>query len=192
MMSDTERRMLLRLARESIRCRLLDVRLRPPERESPGDEHLWEPRGVFVTLTIQGELRGCIGTILPVSPLIEAVIRNAQAAAFEDPRFEPLEEGELADVNIELSLLSVPLEQEFSSVAELRAALQKEKPGVILRRGLLQATFLPQVWEELPEAEGFLTALMRKGGLPYDSLERKDCHVATYTAEAFSERDYSA
>ncbi len=192
MMSDDERRMLLRLAREAIRCRLLDVRLRLPEREAPGNDHLWEPRGVFATLTIRGELRGCIGTILPVSPLIEAIISNAQAAAFEDPRFEPLEEGELADVSIELSLLSIPLEQEFSSADELKAALQRQKPGVILRKGLLQATFLPQVWEELPDVDDFLTALMRKGGLPYGSLDRRECRVLTYTAEAFSERDYRA
>ena len=192
MVPDEERRMLLRLAREAIRCRLLGARLRLPERDSPRDDYLWEPRGVFATLTMQGVLRGCIGTILPVSPLIEAVARNAQAAAFEDPRFEPLDDSELAGVTIELSLLSSPLEQQFSSFVELTTALQEQKPGVILQRGPLQATFLPQVWEELPDVRGFLAALARKGGIPYESLERNTCRILTYTVEAFSERDYSA
>ncbi len=186
-MNQEERRELLRLARESIRMRLLDAHeLRPTRAQFP-DDKFWQDQGVFVTLTKHGELRGCIGTIMPVSPLVQAVASNAVAAAFGDPRFEPVEEAEFADLCIEVSLLSVPAELAFLTLADLESKLAATRPGVILMRGRYQATFLPQVWEELPDVHGFLEALCQKAGLPATSLSQPGLTVFTYTVEAFSE-----
>ncbi len=187
MMNKQERLQLLRVARESIRMRLLDNRLRLTREDFPEDK-FWEPRGVFVTLTKDGELRGCIGTILPVSPLVEAVAANAIAAAFEDPRFEPVEESEFAKLRIEISLLTVPAELLSTSLEDLRNQLATTHPGVILRRSGYQATFLPQVWDELPDVDRFLEQLCWKAGLPTTALSEPGLQVFTYTVEAFSEQ----
>lgn len=186
-MNEEERQELLRLARESIRMRLLDAHeLRPTRAQFP-DDKFWQDRGVFVTLTKHGELRGCIGTIMPVSPLVQAVASNAVAAAFGDPRFDPVEEEEFRDLCIEISLLSVPKELAFSTYADLEAKLAASHPGVILMRGAYQATFLPQVWDQLPDARQFLEALCHKAGLPTASLSQPGLTIFTYTVEAFSE-----
>ncbi|HNW84336.1 MAG: AmmeMemoRadiSam system protein A [Candidatus Cryosericum sp.] len=186
-MNERERRELLTLAREAIRLRLLDGRDLRPTREQFPDDKFWQNQGVFVTLTERGELRGCIGTILPVSPLVEAVAANARAAAFEDPRFEPVDETEFADLRIEISLLSVPEQLSFTGRPDLEAKLAESHPGVILQLGMRQATFLPQVWDELPDASDFLEALCHKAGLPTDSLRRPELAIFTYTVEAFAE-----
>jgi AmmeMemoRadiSam system protein A len=186
-MTDRERLQLLLLARESIRMRLLDAPVLTPTRSAFPEDEFWRDQGVFVTLTKHGELRGCIGTILPVSPLIEAVASNALAAAFGDPRFDPVEEAELGDLRIEISLLSVPVELVFSSLGDLQEKLAATRPGVILQRGARQATFLPQVWEQLPDVHEFLEALCRKAGLHTECLSQPGLTVFTYTASAFSE-----
>jgi hypothetical protein len=186
-MNERERLQLLLLARESIRGRLLDAHEPAPTREEFPDDNFWQNQGVFVTLTEHGELRGCIGTIMPVSPLVEAVASNALAAAFSDPRFEPVEEAEFGDLCIEISLLSVPAELAFSSLADLQSRLAATRPGVILKRGAHQATFLPQVWEQLPNVHGFLEALCHKAGLHTESLSQPGLSVFTYTVLAFSE-----
>ncbi|MHC1678999.1 MAG: AmmeMemoRadiSam system protein A [Candidatus Cryosericum sp.] len=186
-MNERERLQLLLLARESIRRRLLDAHELAPTREEFPDDKFWQDQGVFVTLTEHGELRGCIGTIMPVSPLVEAVASNAAAAAFSDPRFEPVEEAEFGDLCIEISLLSVPAELAFSSLMNLQSKLAATRPGVILKRGAHQATFLPQVWEQLPNVRGFLEALCHKAGLHTESLSQPGLSVFTYTVLAFSE-----
>lgn len=188
-MNEREQRELLTLAREAIRLRLLDGRDLRPTREQFPEDKFWQDQGVFVTLTERGELRGCIGTILPVSPLVEAVAANARAAAFEDPRFEPVDETEFADLHIEISLLSVPERLDFTGRPDLESRLAASHPGVILQLGARQATFLPQVWDELPDASDFLEALCHKAGLPTDSLRRPELVVFTYTVEAFEEPD---
>jgi len=186
-MNEHERLQLLVLARESIRMRLLDAHELTPTRSAFPDDKFWQDQGVFVTLTERGELRGCIGTIMPVSSLVQAVASNALSAAFSDPRFEPVEEAEFADLCIEISLLSVPVQLAFSSLADLQSKLAATRPGVILRRGIYQATFLPQVWEELPNVRGFLEALCHKAGLHTESLSQPGLSVFTYAVEAFSE-----
>jgi hypothetical protein len=167
--------------------RLLDAHELKPTRSAFPDDKFWQDQGVFVTLTQHGELRGCIGTIMPVSPLVEAVVSNALSAAFNDPRFEPVEEAEFGDLCIEISLLSVPAELMFSSLVDLESKLAATRPGVILQRGARQATFLPQVWEQLPNVHGFLEALCRKAGLRTESLSQPGLSVYTYTVEAFIE-----
>ncbi|MCX6085130.1 MAG: AmmeMemoRadiSam system protein A [Caldiserica bacterium] len=186
-MSEHERLQLLSLARESIRMRLLDARELGPTRQEFPDDKFWQDQGVFVTLTEHGDLRGCIGTIMPVSPLVQAVSSNALSAAFGDPRFEPVEEVEFADLCIEVSLLSVPAVLAFVSLEDLETRLGATHPGVILQRGIHQATFLPQVWEQLPNVHGFLEALCHKAGLSTASLSQPGLSVFTYEVEAFSE-----
>lgn len=146
-----------------------------------------EKRGVFVTLEIGGSLRGCIGTIVPVYTLEEGVKRNALNAAFEDPRFPPLEADEFEKVKIEISVLSVPKKLEYHGSADLLAKLRPLKDGVILQKGYYEATYLPQVWEEIPDKKQFLSSLCMKAGLPYEEWEKGELTVMTYQAEAFSE-----
>lgn len=132
----------------------------------PVQDWFFEPAACFVTLTQGGELRGCIGSLVAHRPLHEDLRANALAAAFTDPRFPPLSRFDLDAVRVEVSLLS-PLESlEFSSEAELLAQLRPGVDGVVLSYRHLRGTFLPQVWEELPDPRDFLAHLKRKAGLP--------------------------
>jgi uncharacterized protein len=156
---------LIRLARESI------LEVFDPEQKI--DRLVWlcrypelsEERAVFVTLNAQGNLRGCIGSLLPHRSLLEEVIANAKAAAFRDPRFAPLSMEEFETIDIELSLLSLPYELEYSDVDDLKHKIRPGIDGVILRLGDHQATFLPSVWEQLPSFELFFEHLCHKAGL---------------------------
>jgi AmmeMemoRadiSam system protein A len=184
-LSDDERRLLLETARHAIRCEL--QRQTATEPTTGGTGPLGKARGCFVTLTIQGDLRGCIGTIEPVSPLISAVADNARNAAFRDPRFSPLSADELERVKIEVSVLSAPEPVAYRRPGELKTRLQPGVHGVILNRGWRGATFLPQVWEQLPEPEAFLSHLCLKAGLSASAWKEGDVDIRVYTAEHFSE-----
>lgn len=159
-------RALLDMARGAIAERL-DAE---PPREVPPDaetaEALARPGAVFVTLAIGGELRGCIGSLQAHRPLGRDCRSNAVAAAFEDPRFPPLSRRELSDTRVEVSVLSPPRPFPCSDEADARARLVAGKHGVILSFRGHRATFLPQVWEQLPDPSSFLAALKRKAGLP--------------------------
>jgi len=126
---------------------------------------LRKKRACFVTLTIKGQLRGCIGHILPIQTLYRDIIENAKAAAFDDPRFPPLEKEELDNLTIELSILDIPKPFSYQSNEEFIAYLLKYKPGVILSKGPYKGTFLPQVWDDLPDPIAFLSNLSLKAGL---------------------------
>jgi len=131
-------------------------------------ERLRRPGASFVTLERDGELRGCIGSIEARRPLAEDVVENARAAAFYDPRFPPLERRELGGLDIHLSVLTPSEPLPAASEAELLAALAPGEDGLILEEGPRRSTFLPQVWESLPEPRDFLRQLKRKAGLPPD------------------------
>ena len=126
---------------------------------------LREPGAVFVTLRRDGQLRGCVGSLAAVRPLIEDVRENVVAAAFRDSRFSPVEPRELDDLEIEVTELSAPEPMTFTDEADALAQLRPGEDGVVLRWGRRRATFLPQVWESLPEPEIFLAQLKRKAGL---------------------------
>jgi len=126
---------------------------------------LKKKRACFVTLMMNGQLRGCIGHILPVQTLYDDIIENAKAAAFDDPRFPPLEKEELDNLTIELSILTIPKPFSYHTNGELIAYLLKHKPGVILSKGPYKGTFLPQVWDDLPDPIVFLSNLSLKAGL---------------------------
>ncbi len=147
---------------------------------------LAEQRATFVTLTIDGRLRGCIGSILPQRALIDDVIENARAAAFKDPRFPPLSAEEFPRVAIEVSLLTLPRPLPYEDVADLRRKIRPGVDGVIIRFDGRQATFLPSVWEQLPDFEKFFEHLCLKAGLPADCL-RLHPDVYVYQAEKIAE-----
>lgn len=138
----------------------------------------------FVTLQMHGELRGCIGNLAATRPLVEDVASNAFAAAFRDPRFPPLQENELADLDIHISLLTPAAALQFTSEEDLLSQLRPGIDGLILEEGALRGTFLPSVWESLPERRDFLRHLKAKAGLPagYWSPSIK---VSRYSTESF-------
>lgn len=147
---------------------------------------LHQPHGVFVTLHAHGQLRGCIGSIMPEESIVDGVRHNAINAAFHDPRFPAVSVAELADIAIEISILSPPQPLAFTTHAELLTILTSDL-GVILRLGNRQATFLPQVWEQLPEPEDFLTQLSLKAGLNQDGWRDPNITISTYKVIAFAE-----
>jgi AmmeMemoRadiSam system protein A len=133
---------------------------------APADDVLLAQRGAcFVTLTIDDVLRGCIGSIRPQRTLADDVAANAVAAASTDPRFPPLTAEEFPQVRIEVSLLSSPEFIEFTDEADLLRHLTPHQDGLILFAGCRSATFLPQVWEQLPQPGQFLAALKQKAGM---------------------------
>jgi AmmeMemoRadiSam system protein A len=179
-------KVLLGEARRTIRSRLLG------EGTSTATDEKWpevfhEKRGTFVTLTINGNLRGCIGHIIPQESLVEGVRVNAINAAFRDPRFPPLNRNEYENIHIEVSILTDPKPLTYSDAADLLNKLRPGVDGVIIKRGHHQATFLPQVWEQLPSKEAFLTNLCYKAGLEGDAWKKGDLHVSTYQVQAFEE-----
>jgi AmmeMemoRadiSam system protein B/AmmeMemoRadiSam system protein A len=157
--------------------------------EPPTPRPAWAlaPGASFVTLTERGELRGCIGSLEAVRPLLEDVADNAVAAATRDPRFPPLTARELDGIAIEVSVLSAPVPLAVSSLDDAYAALRPGVDGVIAQLGPWhRATFLPQVWEQLPEPEEFLSHLWRKAGVPPGEW-REGTTLQTYTVRAWHE-----
>lgn len=187
-LSEQERSSLLSLARLSLECAVRGAGLpRPdPQRSSP---RLRQPGASFVTLTRSGELRGCIGALQATLPLEEDVIEHAAAAALEDFRFAPVQPAELAGIAIEVSVLSEPERLPYGSPAELLDSLHPKVDGVIVRSGLHRATFLPQVWEKVPDPEEFLGMLCEKAGLPAGAWRGGQLEVFTYRVECFHEEE---
>ncbi len=130
-----------------------------------------KPKATFVTLTLDNQLRGCIGSLIAHRAFLDDLIHNAQAAAFEDPRFYPLSLAEFSRVHIEVSLLSVPEVVEYRDLADLKSKIHVNVDGIILQKGSRKATFLPQVWEQLPTFELFFSHLCQKAGLESSCLE---------------------
>jgi AmmeMemoRadiSam system protein B/AmmeMemoRadiSam system protein A len=145
---------------------------------------LLQPGATFVTLTAEGALRGCIGSLAATRPLGEDVAANARAAAFEDPRFPKLTRDEWPRCTVEVSLLSAPKPIHFADEADLTAQIRAGEDGLILECEGKRATFLPQVWEGLPDKTRFLQELVRKAGLP-DSTRLARCRVWRYRVEKF-------
>ena len=185
-MTKDQKNQLLKLARESI-GHYLKTQKQFVKDTSDFSSELQEKRGTFVTLTIGGQLRGCIGHIIAIQPLYLDVIDNAVNAAFEDPRFEPLAEDELEDIKIEISVLSQPKPLEYKGADDLLKKLRPDVDGVIIKQGFYQATFLPQVWEQLKQPEDFLSHLCAKAGLDSNAWRKGDLKVETYQVENFEE-----
>jgi AmmeMemoRadiSam system protein A len=139
-------------------------------------------------VTKNGELRGCIGSLTAVEPLIESVKRNAINAAFHDHRFPPLGTEEVDEVEVEVSILTDPQPLEYSDPEDLVKKLQPGEDGVIIHKGAARATFLPQVWDQLPEHEEFLSHLCMKAGLPAEAWQTATLDVLTYQVQYFEEK----
>ncbi len=150
---------------------------------------LKEPGACFVTLTQQGVLRGCIGSLEAHRPLVEDVKANAHAAAFRDPRFSPLAATELDVTEIEISLLSPARPLSFRDEEDALAQLRPGVDGVIFEYGHSRSTFLPQVWEQLPDPHLFMTYLKCKAGLP-TGFWAAGVRLACYTVTKWRESDF--
>ena len=141
----------------------------------------------FVTLKKDGELRGCIGSLQALRPLADDIAQNAHAAAFRDPRFAPLAAAEWPECSLEVSLLSTPKPMRFADEEDLLAQLAPGEDGVIVELDGRRATFLPQVWESLPQPRAFMGELLRKAGLAADTRLAR-CRVSRYRVAKFHGR----
>lgn len=148
-------------------------------------EHLLQIRACFVTLHLNNNLRGCIGSLIASQPLVVNVSQNAFNAAFADPRFPKLNAAEFKQIKLDISVLSAPVPMRVASEADLLQKLQPGIHGVILEDGSRRATFLPSVWEQLPNPTDFVIHLKNKAGWP-DNYWSNSMQVETYTAELIS------
>ena len=186
-LAPAQRATLMAVARRSIEHGLVTGR---PLTVVPSEYHrdLKVVRASFVTLQLHGKLRGCIGHLEAVQPLVVDVAENAFAAAFQDPRFSPLTAQEWPAVDIHLSLLTRPEAMRFEDEADLLRQIQPGVDGLILQDGPNRGTFLPSVWESLPQAADFLSHLKLKAGLPANHWSGR-VEVYRYFTESFGEAE---
>lgn len=181
-----EGKYLLSVARKAIEEKLFN-RKAPEEDKNISEKYLVK-RGTFVTLTINHNLRGCIGHIAPQEALIDGIKINAINAAFLDPRFPPLSKEEWKNVKVEISILTEPVQLEYSGPDELLDKLRPGIDGVILKNEYSQsAVFLPQVWDQLPEKREFLSHLCMKAGMNGSEWKKGNLSVYIYQVQAFEE-----
>lgn len=178
---------LMKLARQTIAERLgkKSITVDP---DAMADIVFQDHRGTFVTLTINKQLRGCIGNLDSTESILAGIKRNAVNAAFHDPRFSPLKAHELDRVDIEISILTEPHRLEYRDSKDLLSKLRVHVDGVILSKGPASATFLPQVWEQLPRPDQFLSHLCMKAGLPADDWKKSRLDILTYQVQYFEEK----
>ena len=190
-LSPEQGRLLVKLARQTLMQRL--GRKVPQDNIDSLDEALAHPCfqiacGTFVTLKIKGQLRGCIGNLTASESLVSGIRRNALNAAFHDPRFAALSASELDRVEIEVSILTEPKPLNYQDSADLLKKLRPKVDGVTIGLGHASATFLPQVWEQLPNPQDFLSHLCMKAGLAADAWQNNKLEVSTYQVQYFEER----
>ena len=185
-LTDDEKKTLLHLAREALQQGVAGHTM-PALKLEALTPVLRADGASFVTLTIDGQLRGCIGALEPYQPLAEDVREHAVAAALEDPRFGPVTPEELERIEIEVSRLTLPRNLEYTDPEDLMHCLRPHVDGVILRDGFRRATFLPQVWEKIPDKAEFLDNLCYKMGEAPDTWRRKHLEVLTYEVDEFQE-----
>ena len=185
-LTDKEKQTLLYIARVSIESAV--KRASQPSLENNAfTPALCENGASFVTLTINGELRGCIGALEAYQALAEDVREHAVSAALNDPRFPPVSEAELSRIQIEVSRLTQPQELQYSDSEDLLAKLRPHVDGIILKHGLRRATFLPQVWEKIPDPQEFLSQLCYKMGERPNLWQQAKLQVYIYQVEEFHE-----
>jgi len=185
-LTDDEKLTLLKLARQALESGVRGQGF-PAILLQSLPERLQAQGASFVTLTINGNLRGCIGALEPYQPLSQDVCEHAIAAALQDYRFPVVCEEELPLIVIEVSRLTAPCPLEYCSPDDLLSKLRPEIDGVVLRDGPRRATFLPQVWEKLPNPADFLDSLCYKMGASPDLWRLKHLDVLVYQVEEFHE-----
>jgi len=187
-LNQNDRMILLRLARETIELTAAHKRL-PDLNPQVYSEDLQADGASFVTLTIDGQLRGCIGALEAYQPLVLDVQEHAAAAASEDYRFPRVKPEEVPYLQIEISRLTPTLPLDYVDSNDLISKLRPGIDGVLIRDGARRATFLPQVWEKLPVVQNFLAHLCVKMGAPEDYWQYRKLDVSTYQVEEFKEED---
>jgi AmmeMemoRadiSam system protein A len=185
-LSSAEQSILLALARQSIEL-AVSRKFLPTLKMVDYPERLQANGASFVTLSENGDLRGCIGALEAYQALVLDVCEHAVAAALEDYRFAPLRPDEVSRVHIEISRLTSPQGLIYHTPDELLAQLRPGLDGVILRDGMRRATFLPQVWEKIPEPTEFLSHLCQKMGVPAFTWQHKPLQVLIYQVQEFHE-----
>jgi AmmeMemoRadiSam system protein A len=181
-----EKKILLQLARKSLEAGVhgeplprIDETLMTPTLNANGAS--------FVTLTVGGNLRGCIGALEPYQPLVEDVCEHSVSAALEDYRFPKVQASELNGIEIEISRLTVPVALEYSDANDLLTKLRPGTDGILIREGSKRATFLPQVWVKIPDPVYFLENLCQKMGVAPNTWRRRHLDVLIYQVEEFHE-----
>ena len=176
-MNQENKELLLKIARKSIKNEEITKNI---------PDSLQENRGVFVTLTINNQLRGCIGYIQPIASIFDSVVECAKSAAYRDPRFPPVSKDEIDKLKIEISVLTQPNKLEYKDKNDLLNKLTN-KDGVVLKKSFHSSTFLPQVWEDMPNKEEFLSHLCTKAGLLPDEWTSGQLDIEIYHVEKFTE-----
>ncbi len=185
-LSQSERNALLDIARQAIVAAVNGEK--PAELNLNDFSPMLRAQGAsFVTLTENGDLRGCIGTLSAYQPLIVDVQEHAVAAALDDPRFMPVGAEEVQNLEIEISRLTQPQILDYANSDDLLAKIRPGKDGIVLRDERRRATYLPQVWEKIPNPEDFLDSLCLKMGAPRNLWRHRHLIVETYRVEEFGE-----
>ena len=179
---------MIEIAKDAIKEELLKKKLIDRDKLLESYPKLAQKGAVFVTLQKRSSLRGCIGSLVAHRVLLDDLIENAKSAAFRDPRFPPLslEEFESEDFEVEVSILSSPSELEYSDILDLKSKIRVGVDGVILKQGANQATFLPQVWEQLRDFDSFFSHLCQKANLSPSCL-KSNPKIYTYQVEKIKE-----
>ena len=185
-LSVEEEKFLLQLARAALEVGVQGDPLPQLELTSLSSK-LIQPGATFITLTKNQDLRGCIGSLEATRPLAEDVRVHAVAAALEDFRFPPVQEDEIPQISIEISRLTTPAKSAFEDTDELFSQIRPGIDGVVIKKGIRRATFLPQVWEKVPDVEIFLEMLCRKMGAAAECWRSKSVEIFTYQVEKFCE-----
>jgi AmmeMemoRadiSam system protein A len=183
-----EKETLLGLARQALEDGV-HGRTLPLLHQSSLTPNLTQYSSSFVTLTINNELRGCIGALEAHQPLVDDVREHAVAAALQDPRFPPVQVDELSSIKLEISRLTTPEPLIYYSADDLLKKLRPQVDGVILKHGARRATFLPQVWEKISDPVEFLERLCQKMGLEANAWRLLPMDVLVYQVEDFAEPD---
>lgn len=183
-MDEKVKKYILKIARKAIENYVKYGKIIPKPADAPLE--LNEKKGVFVTIYKNNELRGCIGIPYATKSLVENLI-EAAVGATEDPRFLPLTENELKEIKIEVSILSEIKKVEGKNYQEKIEKIKEFEHGVIIKRGIRSALFLPQVWNELPSKDLFLTQLCLKAGLNPNDWKKDDTEFYIFTAEIIKE-----
>jgi len=186
-MNKKDKEYLLKIARRAMQKYFQDEGIFQVEKDELS-QFLKEKKGTFITLWKNNELRGCIGNLGSEKPIYQSVIDNCLASALLDLRFTALKSDELNDIKIEISILSeLKKLSNFTNHDSFIKYLNKYKPGLLIKKGAYQATFLPQVWEDLNSAELFISHLCEKAGLEQDEWKKMDLEIYQYSAEVFKE-----
>ncbi len=185
-MKETEKKIFLDIAKKAILEEFTKEKLIDRDELIAKYPWLLEKGAVFVTLNKNHALRGCIGSIIAHRALIDDLIANAKAAAFSDPRFNPLTTDELDEIEVEVSLLTEPKPLPYTDIEDLRSKIRPKVDGVILQLDGYQATFLPQVWDDLKSFDDFFAHLCMKAGMTPDCLKYHP-NIFVYQVEKIEE-----